>query len=261
MNRKLLALTSSVLLISACGPSTFSLNVDLRHPSPSGLDLGGKSMSVVYMDNSDSADSLYSAGAADGFATALESGYFSGEHGIEVYSMRSDNTSNYAQKDTLVKLVMETGTDVVFLIDQTIKCDTLSIFVYDSMNPEDNVIRFRAANYHDLNSSYVGKRSAEKFMPSWKTELATLYYYDENTWISAAYCAIDMKWRMAMDEWMKCLDTTTIMKRACAEYNIAFACFMLGDYDLALEWLDASDADNKLDLSDELRDKINRYKK
>jgi hypothetical protein len=48
-----------------------------------------------------------------------------------------------------------------------------------------------------------------------------------------------------------------MMKRASAEYNIAVACYMLGDFDLALEWLDRSDADNKLPtLSDGLRKRI-----
>ena len=48
------------------------------------------------------------------------------------------------------------------------------------------------------------------------------------------------------------------MKKACAEYNIAVACYMLGDYALALEWLDRSDADNNMPtLSDAMRKRIN----
>jgi hypothetical protein len=46
------------------------------------------------------------------------------------------------------------------------------------------------------------------------------------------------------------------MKRACAEYNISVACYMLGDYPLAIEWLDLADKENKLPISDALRKRI-----
>ena len=49
-----------------------------------------------------------------------------------------------------------------------------------------------------------------------------------------------------------------MMKKATAEYNIAVACYMLGDFDLATQWLDRSDADNMMPtLSDALRKRIN----
>jgi len=51
-----------------------------------------------------------------------------------------------------------------------------------------------------------------------------------------------------------------LMKRACAEYNISVACYMLGDYTLALEWLDLSDKDNKLPISDAMRKRIDARK-
>ena len=64
-------------------------------------------------------------------------------------------------------------------------------------------------------------------------------------------------WKGAMDIWLEFLSTKDMMKKASAEYNIAVACYMLGEFDLALEWLDRSDADNKLPtLSDGLRKRI-----
>lgn len=59
-----------------------------------------------------------------------------------------------------------------------------------------------------------------------------------------------------MDIWMQLLSTNDLMKRACAEYNISVACYMLGDYQLAIEWLDLSDKENKLPISDALRKRI-----
>ena len=65
------------------------------------------------------------------------------------------------------------------------------------------------------------------------------------------------EWKAAIDIWLAELDTSDLMKKACAEYNIAVACYMLGDYALALEWLDRSDSDNKMPtLSDAMRKRI-----
>ena len=47
-----------------------------------------------------------------------------------------------------------------------------------------------------------------------------------------------------------------MLKRSCAEYNIAIACLMLGDAELAIEWLDRSDADCNLPMSEALRKRI-----
>jgi hypothetical protein len=64
-----------------------------------------------------------------------------------------------------------------------------------------------------------------------------------------------------MDQWFKLLDSYDLMKRACAEYNIAVACYMLGDYALAEQWLDRSDADNKLpNMSDSFRKRLDSRK-
>ena len=56
------------------------------------------------------------------------------------------------------------------------------------------------------------------------------------------------------------LSSNDPMKRACAGYNISVACYMLGDYQLALEWLDLSDKENKLPISDALRKRISARK-
>ena len=59
-----------------------------------------------------------------------------------------------------------------------------------------------------------------------------------------------------MDIWMQLLSTNDLMKRACAEYNFSVACYLLGDYPLAIVWLDLSDKENKLPISDALRKRI-----
>jgi hypothetical protein len=42
--------------------------------------------------------------------------------------------------------------------------------------------------------------------------------------------------------------------------SISEACYMLGDYALATEWLDMSDKDNMLPVSDAMRKRINARK-
>ena len=69
--------------------------------------------------------------------------------------------------------------------------------------------------------------------------------------------AAEYEWKAAMELWFNLLSTKDMLKRSCAEYNIAVACYMLGDYELAGEWLDRSDSDNKLAQSDALRKRIN----
>ena len=62
----------------------------------------------------------------------------------------------------------------------------------------------------------------------------------------------------AIEAWMTLLDTNNPMKRSCAEFNIAQACFLNGEYALALKWLDRSDADYPVSLSTNLRKRIQK---
>ena len=63
-------------------------------------------------------------------------------------------------------------------------------------------------------------------------------------------------WKGAIDTWISLLDTNDLMKRSCAAFNISVACYMMGDYQLAKEWLDRSDKDNKLPISDAMHKRI-----
>ena len=43
----------TVLAVVSCGPSRHAVQVEMRYPSKSGLDLSGKTVSVVYLENDD----------------------------------------------------------------------------------------------------------------------------------------------------------------------------------------------------------------
>ena len=94
-------------------------------------------------------------------------------------------------------------------------------------------------------------------MPTWKSEQYTVIYFDSpEAWNTASEAAYNFKWHDAVKEWMTLVDTNNLMRRSCAEYNIALGCYMMGDNELALKWLDRSDADYPVSLSSGLRKRI-----
>ena len=73
--RKSGVLLSVVSILSAavsCGPSAYLLDIETRQPSASGINLIGKTVSVVYADKGESEDSLFSAAMSSAFASVLE---------------------------------------------------------------------------------------------------------------------------------------------------------------------------------------------
>ena len=107
----------------------------------------------------------------------------------------------------------------------------------------------------------AGLLVADSFKSQWKHERYSIVYYDTEQWYKALEKAEQYDWKGAMDIWMELLGTNDLMKRSCAEFNISVACYMLGDYQLASEWLDLSDKDNKLPISDAMRKRIDARKR
>jgi hypothetical protein len=225
--------------------------------------------------------------------------------------MRQFPDADYSQRDSLFNILMDTGSDVVFLID-TLKFGqmsvggpsrvaypssadssyvssasipyTLRLYCYDGMGKEDKVQIFGGtslarpevySNGKDdstiANSKAwkalgaegwnAGVLVADSFKSQWKHEQYSVVYYDSDKWYKALERAAQYDWKGAMEIWMELLSTKDLMKRSCAEYNMAVGCYMLGDYQLATEWLDLSDKDNKLPISDAMRKRINARKR
>lgn len=269
------------LLAVACSPQVYYMNVEERNPSKSGLDLAGKNLSVVYDEAS--ADTAFNHAFAESFASLLEEEYFGGERAVGVYSA-DFRTGNYASRDSMVSLVMQTDADVVFVVEnptvgtvartgnKLLVPVTMSMSAYDALGGEkDNVRSFNGStsvsgeapstDYRPVlvsSAPRLAKMAVKSFMSTWKEENIPVYYYDSaaSTWMDATSYAAQFKWKEAMQEWMKLLDTRNMERRSCAEYDIATACYMLGDYELAAKWLDRSDADCPLTHSKTLREKI-----
>lgn len=154
---------------------------------------------------------------------------------------------------------------------------SLDLYVYDSMGKRDTVRTFLGKSsisqpvYTSRDGSpedavwssladvsrKAGELAARNFKPKWVPEQYTLLYYEApEAWETAIYYSIAYDWAKAIDCWLDLVKSKNELKRSCAEYNIATALYMLGDYSLALEWLDRSDADHPISLSSGLRKRI-----
>ena len=302
MKRSLLsaiAALSALVALQSCDPQAFSMNVEMRYPSSSGMLIDGKSVAVVYLNEDSAKDSVFNECLANGFASAIEKNYFNGAEAVNLYKMPKVGGGVYSNADTLINLIVDTGCDIVFLFDapefgnvqikeqKTSTSGTyypvsvpvaVKLYGFDSLSGSDTVrvwtgTRMLSANmeaslgrqaaadslWNRIGSSAenLGEVSARTFAPVWKEETYTFIYYESpEAWLAAAQYASDYKWNEAMKVWISLLDTNNPMKRSCAEYNIATACFLMGDNELALKWLNSSDEDYPISLSKTLRKRI-----
>ena len=159
---------------------------------------------------------------------------------------------------------------------------TMKLFCFDAMDQKEQVKTFggtsvarpdvysdgrrtskelmdKAMKNVDKDGWNAGVLVAESFKSQWKHEQYSIVYFDSSDkWFEAMLKADQYDWKGAMDIWLDMLKTKDMMKRSCAEFNISVACYMLGDYNLASQWLDRSDEDNKLPISDAMRKRINQ---
>jgi len=303
MRKSILVAGVAALALAACSPQTFTMNVEMRHPSKSGLDLSRKTMSIVYMDDG-TADSTFSNSVASSLARSLEEDYFRGDEAIGVYKIPVDSVS----LDLMHRLVMDTGDDVIFLLgpptfgevalgrksevpnassvdsafvtQAQIPFNT-KLFVYDSMSKEDKMQAFRggsvlrtsvynngmspddyltrkAMESKEPAAELVGSQISNRFVPTWKMEGYSLYYFDgfDEDWVEAIYAAYEYQWSKAAKIWMSKVGDKSVTKQACASYNLALAFYMMGDLGIATKWLDRADSLESLSLSPGLRKRI-----
>lgn len=272
MRRFLIPLFAFVLMAVSCGPSRHAIHLEMRYPSKSGLDLAGKIVSVVYLENDNEEGNLFNQGMADAFAYALEKDYDTGEGSIGIYRMRSVDGANYATRESMLNLLVDTGADVVFVFD-TLKLGnvlgdgstqfTMSLYSFDAMDKDELVHTYTGSSAAVLSEGAAksGTTVASSFKSQWKNEQYSLMYFGNEKWYTALDRAEVYDWKGAMDMWMTLLSSNDPLRRSCAAYNIATACYMLMDYDLALEWLEYSDKTNKLTHSDNLRKRIDERRK
>lgn len=161
---------------------------------------------------------------------------------------------------------------------------TTKVYVYDSMDKGDKVYGFSGSRkiitdvysngktdkavlqkkvWNDIGQAaeLAGSAAANSFLSTWQQDEFLVIYYDgaERAWNKGAEYAYEFKWKEAIEQWMTLLNANGKEKKACAAYNIALGCFMSGQPELALEWLDRSDSYEPVSLSKNLRAKIKLY--
>ena len=209
------------LLVSACGPSRHAVQVEMRYPSKSGIDLFGKVVSVVYVTDGNETGDTFNSSMAEGFAVELEKDYGTGEGSVGVYSLQ-DRGGSYSQKDTLINLLMDTGCDVVFVFDKvgvqgvgenTFKFN-IKLYCFDAMNKDEKVFSFIGNDVVNVASDDLSKEAnntgeivAETFKSQWKHEQYSIVYYENEKWYDALLRAENYDWKGAMDIWMAQLST------------------------------------------------------
>lgn len=261
------------LALSSCSVQTYTMLLDVRTPSKSGADIEGKTLSVVYLEPQEAEDSLFCLSYADGFAKGLEEKYFNGQQVLDLLSMKPAKGVDYSCKDSLISLVMETGSDVVMLmtlpeISYAKNSDSLSakvnVWLYDSMDEAD-VVRLTAdeamvssGDRFLSDARNLGYKMSKLYVSPWKTEAFAFLYYDsfEDKWIKAIYAVEETKWEEATEYWLSLLDKYSGEQLSALEYNLATVCFLNKEYSLANQWLDKSDAEFPISLSKGLRKRI-----
>ena len=257
----------------SCAPSAYVMQLQSRKPSESGLDLSGKSLSVVYLESPDGRDSLFNNRAADALAYGLESEYFDGKEAVKVYNLTKDAKGDYTSRDTLSQYIMLLDSDVVMILDTPVAGESTTgrslpvsskLYIYDSMaGEEDGVVTVSCSSSTSTltdasRAMSMGNALLKPIVSQWEDDQFTVLYFDglNSKWIDAVLLADDMKWDEAITIWMDFAKSKNPTQSSCARYNVALGCFMLGQYDLALGWLDSSDATQPLSLSKGLRKRI-----
>lgn len=250
--------------------------VEMRHPSPSGLAPSGKDLGVLYLHSKDCTDTLFNNRVADALACRLEEDYFAGQAAVKLFSMEKES-GRYDSVDSMALLSMDLETDVLFVLDaprftnSDKKPRVLSaVYAYDTMG-KDSVYkvttRLEVNNAGDqdadsllMNSTELafalGNRISEHFSSRWVKEFYTLYYFDVEKSLEAVSLAENMRWEDAMRLWLELVTTKNPLSRGHYEYNLSTACYMLGEYSLALEWLDRAEADAEIKNIAALRKRI-----
>jgi hypothetical protein len=129
--------------------------------------------------------------------------------------------------------------DKFTIIDERTIFDTLTIQVdANSWETEDELMDRipddKAAIMYIIRE--LAKSYTEEIIPFWKEE--TRFYYIDNRLAQAGYYINDENWSNALDVWARYVNNENMELAAIACFNMAVGCEILGEYELALKWLE-----------------------
>lgn len=260
------------LLLASCSPQVYEMSMEMRYPSSSGLDLTGKSVAMVYPYGLTQEEMQLTSSVAGALADQLDAAYPESDS-TNLYTIQyTDDFAKMATSDSLVNLVLKTDADVVFLFGHPSEFSDgyrqggfrLPLYCYDSLGGEKSgvktfTITADAGADAATSGKNIGNRISSSFVPTWKEEVFGIWYTENGAWNNALLQALDFKWDAAVKGWMSILETTNDANiRACLEYNIGLGCFMMGNRELALQWLTQSSAESSSEMTAALISRIKR---
>jgi hypothetical protein len=103
----------------------------------------------------------------------------------------------------------------------------------------------------DLAKFYAGE-----IVPSWKEE--SRFYYIDNNIVQAEYHIANEDWSKAMSVWMKYVNDENRTLAAISCFNMAVGCEILGEYELALKWMENVKRKNEIYYWEEYKKMIEK---
>lgn len=268
----MIAAAAVVAALCSCSPLSYVVELEHRSESSSGLDLSGKSMSLIYLESGNGCDSLFNNRLSDMLSMSLEESFFDGNQGVGVYNLVKDPSGDYASIDTASAYVMLLDSDVIMILDTPALTDTLpsgniralsTLYVYDSMAQNDEVLSLQCkstvSSLEDVAKAVsVGSYLSAPLVSQWRKDYFEVLYFDDidASWVEAVKYADKLEWDKAMDIWMEKSRSKNIAKSGAAQYNMALACFLNGRKDLAEEWLDLAERNFPNETARSLRKRI-----
>jgi tetratricopeptide (TPR) repeat protein len=109
-------------------------------------------------------------------------------------------------------------------------------------NADQEIVTIPKSAFLDLQRAavFVGERTARSFMDQWETQDRVIFVYDKFKWNVAYDYALAFEWDKAMEIWLELVKSNNAKEAACASFNVALACEMQGNFELAKKWLNLS---------------------
>ncbi len=274
--------------VISCSPIPYYLNVDMKKPSEHKVNLEQKSVAVVTAMEKGGKDSLLLSAIAFGTAEKFEEEMGLKKGVLPIFTTYSDELnvndgvglsiiavdSNY---DCLLvidslnvgsyfvrrgKTDMGVEKDVMLPFEVKYRLFDLASFSFPvKVSLSDTIIStIIGTNVSDIKAiakanqminelfKKIGVSIASTLFPQWEEQSRMVIYYNDKNWEKALRYARDFRWEEARDIWIEEANSPSPQKSACAAFNIALACEMLGEYELARKWLDF--AEEKYPFSD-----------
>lgn len=267
-----------LLITGSCGPMINIMEVDVRLPATRPLNIMGRNMAVFtpQYDSVTLTDSVLLNRFAQAFADGLASQASLPKGSVPLFShyCGSEPLGTLEQPDYVLRLALDTGADLVFMVDSVTIGDfqiedpylitpVLSVVrVYDAesvrftqyipisdtvawefwMPDDEETIVIPKNAFVDLQKAavYLGERTSRSFLDQWETQDRVVFVYDKRAWNRAYDHALNFEWDKAMEIWLELLEGTNAKEVACAAFNLALACEMQGHFELAEKWLELS---------------------